>query len=174
MTARLLKAERLKVRVCNHARDKVDDARTSIITGTVVFRWIGSCKGPQSSSKSLRTAESHWFKRFVYSCTQPHLHVGVNPRGGGKKEPLHPPTALSLCIYLPIDPQVEDLHTELMKMRKEKTELQSVQLEAPQHVAQSRANDIHREMGRSRRHWSGNEYIIEWTKRGRRCFTPSI
>lgn len=57
-----------------------------------------------------------------------------------------------------------------MKMRKERTELQSVQLEAPQHIAQSRANDIHREMGRSRRHWSGNEYIIEWTKRGRRSF----
>lgn len=82
MTARLLKAERLKVRVCNHARAKVDDACTSFITGTVVFRRIGSCKGPQSSSKSLRTAESRWFKRFVCSCTWPHLHIGVNLRGG--------------------------------------------------------------------------------------------
>lgn len=69
--------------------------------------------------------------------------------------------ALSICICLCIDPQVEDLSAELMKMRKEKTELQSIQLEASQHVSQSRANNIHREMGRSRQHWPGNEYITE-------------
>lgn len=70
-------------------------------------------------------------------------------------------TALSISIYLSIDLQVEDLRTELMKMRKEKMELQSVQLEASQHVTQSRANSIYREVGRSRPHWSGNEYIPE-------------
>lgn len=67
-------------------------------------------------------------------------------------------TALFMYIYLSIDPQVEDLRTELMTMRKEKAELQSSQLEASRHVTQSRANNIHGEMGRGRPHWSGNEY----------------
>lgn len=83
-------------------------------------------------------------------------------------------TALCMYIYLSIDPQVEDLRTELMKMRKEKAELQSSQLEASRHVTQSRANDIHGEMGRGRPHWSGNEYMTGWTKRGHECFTISI
>ncbi|XP_011610195.2 centrosomal protein of 128 kDa isoform X1 [Takifugu rubripes] len=50
--------------------------------------------------------------------------------------------------------EVEDLRTELMKMRKEKAELQSSQLEASRHVTQSCANDIHGERGRGRPHWS--------------------
>lgn len=70
-------------------------------------------------------------------------------------------TASCMFIYLSIDPQVEDLRTELMKMRKEKAELQSSQLEASRHVTQSRANDVHGEMGRGRPRWSGNEYMTE-------------
>lgn len=70
-------------------------------------------------------------------------------------------TILSISIYPSIDPQVEDLRAELTKVRKQKMELQSVQLEASQHVTQSRATNIHREVGRSRPHWSGNEYIPE-------------
>ncbi|TWW69136.1 hypothetical protein D4764_19G0009350 [Takifugu flavidus] len=46
--------------------------------------------------------------------------------------------------------EVEDLRTELMKMRKEKAELQSSHLEASRHVTQSCANDIHGERGRDR------------------------
>lgn len=69
--------------------------------------------------------------------------------------------ALFMYIYLSIDPQVEDMRTELMKMRKEKAELQISQLEASRHVTQSRANDIHGETGRGRPHWSGNEYMTE-------------
>lgn len=44
----------------------------------VMFRWIGSWKGPQSYSRSPRTAGSHWFKRFVYSPTWQHLHTSIN------------------------------------------------------------------------------------------------
>lgn len=72
-------------------------------------------------------------------------------------------TALFMYIYLSIDPQVEDLRTELMTMRKEKAELQSSQLEASRHVTQSHANNIHGEMGRGRPHWSGNEY--DWVNK---------
>lgn len=57
--------------------------------------------------------------------------------------------------------QVEDLRSELMKMRKEKTALQSAHLEASRHVNQSRANNIHGEMGSGRSPWSGNEYMTE-------------
>lgn len=50
------------------------------------------------------------------------------------------------------------MRAELMKMRKEKMEFQSFQLEASPHVTQSRANNVHREVGRSRPHWSGDEF----------------
>lgn len=133
------------------------------------------CLGGSGAAKGHRAPQRVWGQqrvtgsRGLFTASPDHICTNLRRR---KKELLHPSTALSLCIYLPIDPQVEDLHSELMKMRKEKTELQSAQLEAPQHVTQSRANDIHREMGRSRRHWSGNEYIIGWTKRGCQCLPP--
>lgn len=136
-----------------------------------MFRWIKRGKGSQSSSKSLRTAERRWFRRFVCSSSWLHLHIEIN-LWRGNNEVLHPSRGFNSLIS--IDPQVKDLRTELMKMRKEKAELQSSQLEASRHVTQSRANDIHGEMGRGRPHWSGNEYMTEWTKRGHECFTISI
>lgn len=47
------------------------------------------------------------------------------------------------------DPQVEDLRGELLRMKKEKTELQRARLEVFQPVAQSHGTQINREEGGS-------------------------
>lgn len=56
--------------------------------------------------------------------------------------------SLSLCLLcMADDPQVQDLHVELLRMKKEKTELQRARLEVFQPVIQSHGSRLNSEEG---------------------------
>lgn len=63
--------------------------------------------------------------------------------------PQKPLSDRQLPFSVSADAQVEDLRGELLRTRKEKTELQRVRLEAFQPAAQAHGNHIDREEGRS-------------------------
>lgn len=70
---------------------------------------------------------------------------------------------VSLCVCTADDPQVEDLRGELLRMRKEKTELQRARREAFQPAAQPRTNHTDGEEERSGQRGPGTEFRSEST-----------
>lgn len=66
--------------------------------------------------------------------------------------------SFSLSATTADDPQVEDMHGELLRTRKEKTELQRARLETFQPIAQPHGNHTDREEGRGGQRGPGTEY----------------
>lgn len=64
----------------------------------------------------------------------------------------------SVCFTMANDPQVEDMRGELLRTKKEKTELQRARLETFQPIAQPHGSHTDGEEGRSGQRGPGTEY----------------